>query len=146
MADDLAAAVESIEDAILGPEKPCDLARMIEPAVAGPLQPYSRSASSPETCYERPKAGPQHAEDRLLVADEQVAPGQKIIQVAIPPQIAPVMGLGLAGLDDQFIHRRDGAWRRNVKCANRSSLGKTRVQKCHPRINGIGAFCHEFYF
>ena len=45
MADDLGAAVESIEDAIIRGQKTRDLARMIGPGVAGPLQHFTAEAT-----------------------------------------------------------------------------------------------------
>src|SRR5262249_22946955 len=54
---------------------------------------------------ERPDQGPGDADDSLFVADEDVAPGEEIEQLAVPPKVAPVLALGAAGLDDYgFTH------------------------------------------
>ena len=50
---------------------------------------------------ERP-GGPDH---RLLVAHRNVAPGQHLKQLAVLPQVAPIVALGTAGFDDGFLHR-----------------------------------------
>jgi hypothetical protein len=37
----------------------------------------------------------------LFVADEDVAPREKVEELAIAPEVAPVLALGLAGADDE---------------------------------------------
>ena len=49
---------------------------------------------------------PGDADHRLLVAHRHVAPGQDLEQLAIAPEVAPVIALLAAGLDDQLVHLR----------------------------------------
>ena len=49
----------------------------------------------------RPNHCPDNADDGLLVSDEDVAPGEKVEQLAIAPEITPVVAFGAAGLDDE---------------------------------------------
>ena len=48
-----------------------------------------------------PAQRPQDADDGLFVAHQDVAPGEEQEQLAIAPQVAPVVALGAAGFDDQ---------------------------------------------
>src|SRR5262249_48869483 len=54
---------------------------------------------------ERADEGPCGADHGLLVAHGHVAPRQHPEQLAIGPQIAPVMAVGPAPFDDKFVHR-----------------------------------------
>ena len=47
---------------------------------------------------ERTDDAPGNSHDGLLVADEDVAPGQEIKQFAVAPKVAPVVFLGAARL------------------------------------------------
>ena len=47
---------------------------------------------------------PSDANHRLFVADQDVAPGEKIKQLTVAPQVAPVILLGASGFDDEFVH------------------------------------------
>jgi hypothetical protein len=40
----------------------------------------------------------------LLVADQNIAPGQEVKKVPITPQIPPVLGFGSSGFKDDFLH------------------------------------------
>ena len=50
---------------------------------------------------ERPDHRPGDADDGLLVAHRDVAPGQDREQLAIGPEVAPIVALGAAGLEDE---------------------------------------------
>lgn len=45
--------------------------------------------------------GPGHADDGLLVTHRNIAPGEDQEQLAVTPQIAPVVLLGAAGFEDK---------------------------------------------
>ena len=45
--------------------------------------------------------GPGDADDRLLVADGDIAPGEHPEQFAIAPEVTPVVPLGAAGFEDE---------------------------------------------
>ena len=48
--------------------------------------------------------GPGNPHDGLLVADENVPPRQEIKQLAVAPEVAPVVFLCASGFDNQFRH------------------------------------------
>src|SRR5207245_2396637 len=50
--------------------------------------------------HERTDHRPGDADRRLLVPDGDVPPGEEVEQLAVPPEVAPVLPLGPAGLDD----------------------------------------------
>ena len=52
---------------------------------------------------ERADERPGGANHRLLVAYRDVAPSQDLKQFAVMPQIAPIVPLGAAGFNDQFV-------------------------------------------
>ena len=51
---------------------------------------------------ERLDDGPGDADDGLLVADGDVAPGEDVEQLAVAPEVGPVLAVGPAGLEDQL--------------------------------------------
>jgi hypothetical protein len=71
-------------------------------------RPFAREFGEPAKhnredhhCQERADDGPSDADDGLLVADSHIAPGEDREQLAIGPEVAPVMPLGPAGSEDQ---------------------------------------------
>ena len=50
---------------------------------------------------ERSEQRPDDADGGLLVADEDVAPGEEVEELAVAPQVAPVVLLRPAGFDDE---------------------------------------------
>ena len=56
-------------------------------------------------------APPKESDDRLLVANEDVAPRQEIKKLAIAKQIAPIIALGVSRFDDEL-----GNWMRHGRC------------------------------
>src|SRR5690606_19099109 len=59
---------------------------------------------------QRPDHAPADADSGLLIAHQDIPPGQEAEQAAIGPQIAPVMASGGAGFKDDavFVHAFDG--------------------------------------
>jgi hypothetical protein len=51
----------------------------------------------------RPDDGPSDADDDLLVADRDIAPGEDREELAIGPEVTPVMPLGPACFEDQEV-------------------------------------------
>ena len=52
---------------------------------------------------ERPDQRPGGPDHRLLVAHRDVAPSQDLKQLAVSPQVTPIVALGPARLDDQLV-------------------------------------------
>jgi hypothetical protein len=51
---------------------------------------------------ERPDDSPGDADDGLFVSDKDVAPGEEVEQLAVAPEVAPVVLLGAAGFYEEF--------------------------------------------
>ena len=72
-------------------------------AVGGQLGDAAEDDGEDHHGQKRPDHRPRRADHRLLVAHRQVAPRQDVEQLAIAPEIAPVIALLAAGLDDDYV-------------------------------------------
>src|SRR5687768_2596520 len=70
------------------------------------LLPHSDSAVAKNCHGRRPQNRPRGTDNRLLVADEDVAPREKVKEFAVPPEVAPVLTLRPACFDDYVLYQR----------------------------------------
>ena len=91
---------------ILADESSDDFALMARIAVGDhaafrELQP-ARDQREDRHHHEGTQHRPSDADGRLLVADEDVPPGEEIEQFTVAPEVAPVLALRSARFDDEF--------------------------------------------
>ncbi len=115
-------------------------------AVGGQLGDAAEDDGKDHHRQNRPDHRPGRADDRLLVAHRDIAPRQDVEQLAIAPQVAPVIALLEASLYDDHVRHQDiflreagtitrwdlpeQAFRRGYASVDRLPKGETGV--CHP--------------
>ena len=89
-------------------------------AVRGQLGQFAEDDGEDHHRQERADERPGGPDHRLLVAHRDVAPSQDLKKLAVLPQVTPIVPLGAAGLDDQFV--RHGRKRLRARLGSRRSL------------------------
>jgi len=66
----------------------------------GKLRELAEDDGEDDHGEQRADNAPGNADDCLLVADKHITPGEKVKQLAVPPEVGPVVALGASGFDD----------------------------------------------